>query len=367
MAIFTREEIYKMVWDEPTMHVAKKLGITGTGLGKICMKYKIPKPPLGHWTKLTSGKKVVRFKLPIWQNGDQPQIIITPTPLDETLVSIGSGLQYKPLPKLRIPKEQHRLVKEAREFLKKACLDNYGRLYIKRKECLDIRVGPLSVERALGIYNVLIQMLQTLGNNLEIKTNRTRWEPDGTYVEIDGEEVQIYIEERSNKKILSPEEIKNRRLFYRSYEYKPDGKLILIIANAFSEKFQKQWTDGKDGTIEEKAASIINSLRIAAQLRKRRRIEDEERDRIHEEERKVREKKEPEGRLKLYRISSINESLAQIVTKDNLEKLSRLLEVSIRESDPNRYAQLVEILDFTKAYSREVDPVAYLIGKWNKS
>jgi len=46
-----RDELYEQVWAEPTILLATRYGITGTGLAKICRKSSIPVPPRGYWQR----------------------------------------------------------------------------------------------------------------------------------------------------------------------------------------------------------------------------------------------------------------------------------------------------------------------------
>lgn len=55
---YNREQLYKEVWSEPLLAVAKKYGLSDIGLAKICKKLNIPRPGLGYWAKKSAGKSV---------------------------------------------------------------------------------------------------------------------------------------------------------------------------------------------------------------------------------------------------------------------------------------------------------------------
>lgn len=63
-AELSREELYELVWSMPMIHAAKKLGISGVMLGRICWDRQVPKPPRGYWANLKSEKKRGRFEKP---------------------------------------------------------------------------------------------------------------------------------------------------------------------------------------------------------------------------------------------------------------------------------------------------------------
>jgi hypothetical protein len=45
---FTREQLYEKVWSKPMSSLAKEWGISDVGLAKICKRYNIPRPGMGH-------------------------------------------------------------------------------------------------------------------------------------------------------------------------------------------------------------------------------------------------------------------------------------------------------------------------------
>ena len=49
-------EIQELIWSKPTWRVAKKLGYSDVGLGKVCNRLGIPKPPRGFWGKVKAGE-----------------------------------------------------------------------------------------------------------------------------------------------------------------------------------------------------------------------------------------------------------------------------------------------------------------------
>jgi hypothetical protein len=50
--LFTRKQLYELVWSKPMTQLAKEFGLSDNGLRKICKKYDIPLPNMGHWQKL---------------------------------------------------------------------------------------------------------------------------------------------------------------------------------------------------------------------------------------------------------------------------------------------------------------------------
>jgi hypothetical protein len=64
MAYFTRQELFDLVWTEPTRTIAKKLGRSEVFLARFCRRHNIPLPPRGYWQKLAAGQRVPKPPLP---------------------------------------------------------------------------------------------------------------------------------------------------------------------------------------------------------------------------------------------------------------------------------------------------------------
>jgi hypothetical protein len=61
---FSRQLLYELVWSEPRVRLAKRLGISDTGLAKACIRAGIPMPARGYWARLAAGKPAARPALP---------------------------------------------------------------------------------------------------------------------------------------------------------------------------------------------------------------------------------------------------------------------------------------------------------------
>lgn len=44
----TRNELYELIWAEPMTKVAPRFALSNVGLAKLCKRYDIPRPPVGH-------------------------------------------------------------------------------------------------------------------------------------------------------------------------------------------------------------------------------------------------------------------------------------------------------------------------------
>ncbi len=51
----SKEELENLVWEQPTMHVAKLFGVSDKAIEKRCIKLGVSKPPRGYWTRKRLG------------------------------------------------------------------------------------------------------------------------------------------------------------------------------------------------------------------------------------------------------------------------------------------------------------------------
>ena len=62
--ILTHQQLYDRVLMTPLDALAKELGLSGRGLGKLCNRHDIPVPPRGWWAKKAPGHRVRQTPLP---------------------------------------------------------------------------------------------------------------------------------------------------------------------------------------------------------------------------------------------------------------------------------------------------------------
>ena len=79
---FFRQELFDLVWSEPTRTIAKRLGISDVGLAKACRRADLLLPPRGYWAKLAAGKTVKKPQLPRRGPGMSEPDRLGPGPLE---------------------------------------------------------------------------------------------------------------------------------------------------------------------------------------------------------------------------------------------------------------------------------------------
>lgn len=74
----TRGELFERLWREPLSRVAGELGLSATGLAKICDRTAIPYPTRGHWAKAKAGRPPPPPELPPAPEGVGERLAIAP-------------------------------------------------------------------------------------------------------------------------------------------------------------------------------------------------------------------------------------------------------------------------------------------------
>ncbi len=88
---YTRSAIFDLVWAKPMIHAGADIGLSGTGLKKLCLKHEIPVPPQGWWAKRAAGHMLKSPELPEASNERLNQIEVRMRPATFDRISSTSG------------------------------------------------------------------------------------------------------------------------------------------------------------------------------------------------------------------------------------------------------------------------------------
>jgi hypothetical protein len=278
--VLTRQQLYNLVWTMPMVQLAKQFELSDNGLRKICKKYMIPIPKRGYWQKLMTGKPQGKVLLPIFKGKETISI----SPHIRENLGLPKKFEGAIVVSEHIEKF-HPLIRQTQRLLAKG-RDDRGRLFAGR-EGLDIRVSSIQLLRACRIMDTVIKTLEQLGVQVTID-EQEGWRPH-TYANIEGEKVYFGLDEpyAIGKKV--PDKYGSSR-----QEYNPTGELALSIKDHYLGGCRARWADGKNSKIEEKIASFIDGLFVAAAYLKKQRQEREVEKHRWEEEQRERERKSQE-------------------------------------------------------------------------
>lgn len=276
----TRQELYDLVWSKPMSKLALEYNLSDNGLRKICKKYEIPLPLLGHWQKIQYNKKVKVIPLPKDFKGiDSITLNKGETKENEGITNFSkllkeitddTTLSFKVSDKLSNP---DKLISEAKENLANKSKEKYGiyrGITTTSNDIINISVAPKNCNRALRIMDKIIKLLKQRGHNVIVKY-------DTTYVVIREEEIKIRLRERL-KRITIP----GAKYSWSSTDYIPTGILTFKV----DEYPEKEFYDNNNQTLEEQIPKILTKLELVSDKIKR---DNEEREIRHQEYKKQRE------------------------------------------------------------------------------
>ena len=355
----TRQELYDQVWSNPLRQLAKEYGLSDVGLAKICRRNNVPLPPAGHWVKVAHGYTPRKPPLPPAEQGQSEVIEIIPRQpetfdrekypdvLKEFEAIKREGLQIE-FPESM--KDLHPLLRQTQKYFKTAKPDNDSRLRPCRQGCVDIRVSPEAVNRALRIMHALIRLLESQGLSVWIREEGYV----GTYVQILGEGLQISLKEkvkRSEKVQTSP--------YDNKYEFHPLGLLFFETEHYYAPGLQHTWEDTQSSKLEDKLQEISNGLIEIALRRRIDRLEREEADRKRNEDQ---ERKEVEVERQKQEKAQFDKLLKDATDWQTSQMLRSYIEavrksVSENELDSETSAALKKWLGWAERKADELDPI----------
>lgn len=373
----TRKELYQMVWSKPVTKWSKEFGLSDVGFAKICKKMKVPLPGRGYWAMVQKGLKLNRPVLKPIHDPNQSVVEIrkrvsgavksNSTDEDDPLVLF----EKLPKNKIIVPERlhsPHSLVKTTVASLKSRGVDKYGRIMTHGLSCLNVRVSKALLPRAFRIMNTIIKELEKREMKIFIKE---RGYPNTT-LSIKGEELEICIEEPSGKveHQKTKSELENARHYPSiyggtTYDYKPSGKLRLLIQTYTRGAIRKSWRDSESKIIEDRLNEIfIGFIKTADEIKQdrlRREEEEKERlERIRVYEEVQRQKAEEEQRINnlLKQVNSWSQSdaIKNFINHVKTAAIEKYGEIEV-ESDLGKW------LTWANLQAQRLDPTPKLINK----
>jgi hypothetical protein len=262
---------------------------------------------------------------------------------------------------------RHPLVVKSEAVLSSLEPDDYGMLRSWRVACLDIRVSPRRLRRALRIMNGVITLLAAKGSRVILTS-------DGkprTVAIVDGQNILFALRESAKRYEHVPskkeaEESKERR--YRTYElwdHKPTGLLTLEIDRWRYWGIRTKWSDRQDQPLEDQIDSFVDGVVLAA-LKAREVEEERERERRAremEEERCLAEQRRREAeRQRVEELKRQAENMRQSrQVRDLIEEVrSRENGLGLSRADDS---PLEAWLTWATKCADELDPVAGILGR----
>ena len=361
--------------------LSRTYGMSDVGLAKICKQHCIPRPPRGYWAKKSNGKATRRKALPPVSDPRLEKVYLDPRTVVETEQEpteadrriASERATGEPIVVGDRLGEPHPLVLRTMTSLRAARADEKGTIRPRARGCLDVVVGPNSIDRAMRILDSLIRALERRSYRVSVRDGETT----ATLVEVDGESIPFRLEERAARKERPRDDRKSDRLydFFRprvEYDYFPSGELTLQIGVSVPMMTRHSWRDGGKKRVEDWLNSFVVGLirtsqgikveRVEAERRRveaeRRRKEWEESERRRQEAERLR--KEEEERVRQVeatldgwiRYRSLGEMIAEV--------RSRAAELG-REIPPE--SRLGRWLSVAERRHQKLDPIRHMLAE----
>lgn len=353
---FTREALYKMVWERPVLIIAKEIGVSDVAVAKACRKAGIPLPKRGHWAVVKSGRAVTTSPLPR-PKPDQPDsvwfTVLENPPPKPPKVEIPTG------PLIEIPTElvkPHRLIAELRSATKGQKEDKgVIPLNYEYQKVLRVKTSAAQLERALILMDVLIKQFESKGYKVRISEKRGE-----TELVLKEGVVTFWLNERTKQTAPPPPPPRppGRRGEHDHETWRP--AYVLVGTGEFTLEFGKYpirncphiWKDRANRSLEAQLHEVIAVLPSwEAELLADRLKQEEEAARANEAEKRRIAAARAEETLRLQRVKLV----VQLRAWEHAERLRRFIAAFEQKRDQSQEAQAW--LEWANLQVQELDPL----------
>jgi hypothetical protein len=266
-------------------------------------------------------------------------------------------------PEISIPEQlshPHPMALRTETLLESSNEDRTNRAAPKRGVSFHIYVSRAQLSRALRIWNALLRALEECGGTFS-------WPEEGDSslsLIIEGETLKFGICEIFNAKrhVLTRAEEKNPCLAPQ-WDYHLTGRLRLFIGKMpYASEGRKSWSDARHKRLENCLESFVLGLKVAAAATKKKRLENEERERLWELERKQEEERKEIAReddrgagFVTQMMRDWNESRCLRAFAKAVADAAQRLELSDQEK-----ADIQQVVDWTYKYAKITDSTSNL-------
>jgi hypothetical protein len=353
---FTREVLYKMVWERPVLIIAKEIGVSDVAVAKACRKAGIPLPKRGHWAVVKSGRAVTTLPLPAPKPDQQDSVCFTVLenpPPKPPKVEIPTG------PLIEIPAglvKPHRLVAELKSATKGQKEDKgVIPLNYEYQKVLRVKTSAAQLERALILMDVLIKQFESKGYKVRISEKRGE-----TELVLKEGVVTFQLNERTKQTAPPPPPPRppGRRGEHYHETWRP--AYVLVGTGEFTLEFGKYpirncpntWKDRANRSLEAQLHEVIAVLPSwEAELLADRLKREEEAARANEAEQRRIAAARTEETLRLQRVKLVN----QLRAWERAGRLRRFIAAFEQKGDQSPEAQ--SWLEWANLQVQELDPL----------
>lgn len=341
MAAVDRKKLYEQVWTIPGTRLATLYGISDVGLAKVCLRYKIPRPPPGYWAKLAAGKSVPRTKLPQIHDEQYRTVLMQGWDLPEAILETKAKELIAPmLDDVDSRAEPHVLAANAREQLSKSKLDQNGLVHTDLSSAFDVRVSPPSVDRATRVLDSLIRKWEARGGTVEIAAG------GGTRTALaigpDQLSVQLYEEVDERKTLSDPARL--------------TGRLAVTIDGDGTDR---TWGDRKTQRLEKVLGTVVATAVNALEFQKKKRLDAECIQRQKERSQQLRAAARAKKNLDFRRRQCLTEQVKRWTESERIRGYLAVVKeaIDVGKIQPVNDGEFWEWFEWAKSYAEAIDPI----------
>lgn len=315
-----RIELYNLVWAKPLSSIEKEINIKIQDIKNACVKYQIPIPENGYWSKLKHNKH-------------------QPTPnlktLEDKALSDSENVfelnnkEISPLKRINLKKAEIENDKRLNLIVKQnhKSFDTDVQLLIndfkdrdKRWQRADdtiqssshlfpISVAESNLKRTFNILDTLFKALKVRGHKIEVNHSHT--------LIISGEPIHLRLREKRVRYV-------KEHYSYGDYHgLKPTGILYFIEGGSYGVEFL---SDSENVKLESKISHLIAILEILAEKKAVERIKREERRKIYQLEKEEEERQKKLLALEKQKVEELFVNSENWVKSTNLRNYIHALE-----------------------------------------
>lgn len=251
-------------------HLAKRFGISDQSLAKICKRFDVPRPRQGHWNKLAAGKPVETIALPPASAGLDPTIRISPSSQEDPIkpearerLDAARGMMQNVQVGERLARP-HPIIA--------GWIDRREREIKKRERIYDHRLKRLAAPLPFTAqerrrHRILDALFKALSAHQIAVTESERRELHASSGR-EKIEFQLRVKLRQVRRPLTPDEQRWRSASDKGFKLELEETEVLIfeIKSWLPGGLQRNWQDGRKGTLETMAGDILATLLAAFPL-----------------------------------------------------------------------------------------------------
>ena len=338
--LLSREQLYELVWREPMLRIAERLGVSSSYMARVCTELRVPRPQRGYWAQLEVGKAPAKPELPPSRPGDVVVWKVGGTFTTSQLMGAQATrtADVLSIPRFRKPAldKPHELLAGVKPlFLKTRTNGEDGLLRPFKRLLVDVVSSEARLDGALDFSNRLFQTLEAKGHRVVLAPANTRmrraefdvreaapkthyyprtWSPDrATVVYVGAVPIGLTLFEVTERvevvyvkgdyipvRTLTAEQLRRYKEPYnwRTHKDYASGRLCLqAYSPDWRAPWTKQWRESKVGQLAAQIPQVIREVEGAAPELAARIVEAEkkaEAERIAWEAQRQREREEAE-------------------------------------------------------------------------